>query len=69
MPLSTRSIVNAKVSAGSVRPRMETGTRATLKSVAIGPSWATAISPPAPTMTNIAYMTQNTGAQSAWDGV
>jgi len=31
----------------------------------MGASWAVAIKPPAPTMTNIAYITQNTGVVSA----
>ena len=60
-PLSTRSMVSANVSAGSVSPISDTGRVSILKSLAIGPSWATAIRPPAPTMTNMAYITQNTG--------
>ncbi len=52
-PFSTRSIVNANVSAGSVNPMMLTGTSAILKSLAIGASCATAIKPPAATSTNI----------------
>ena len=63
-PFSTRSIASAKVSAGSVRPRILTGTSAILKSLAIGPSCAVAISPPAATMTNMKYMTQKTGLRS-----
>ena len=67
-PFSTRSIVNAKVSAGSVRPRMLTGMSPILKSFAIGASCATAISPPAATRTNITYMTQNTGSRTISSG-
>src|SRR5437762_1474544 len=52
LPSGTRS-------AGTVSARSETGTPSTLKSLAIGASWAVAISPPAPTMTNMRYMTKN----------
>ena len=62
-------MVRANVSAGSVSPRSETGMVATLKSLAIGASCATAIRPPVPTMTNIAYMTQNTGVLRTSAGV
>ena len=60
-PFSTRSIESANVSAGSVSPMMLTGISAILKSLAIGASCAVAIRPPAPTSTNITYITQNTG--------
>ena len=60
-PFSTRSIVAAKVKAGSVMPMRLTGTSAILKSLAIGPSCAVAMRPPAAIMTNIRYMTQKTG--------
>ena len=56
-PFNTRSIESAKVSAGKVRPRMLTGTSATLKSLAIGASCAVAIRPPAQTSTNMMYIT------------
>src|SRR5258707_2902815 len=59
IPLSTRSIDSANCSAGSVNPRIDTGTVSILKSLAMGASCAVAISPPVPTMTNMAYMTQN----------
>ncbi len=59
----------AKVSAGSVIPRSETGTSAILKSLAIGPSCAVAIRPPAAIMTNIAYMTQKIGVRTISDGL
>ena len=54
-----RSMVSANDSAGSVMPSSETGMSATLKSLAMGASCATAIKPPVATMTNIAYMIQN----------
>ena len=44
------------------------GVSAILKSTAIGPSWATAISPPAAIMTNIRYMSQNSGALATSKG-
>ncbi|MNF06167.1 hypothetical protein D3C80_2060590 [compost metagenome] len=59
--MSTRSMVSAKVSAGKVRPRIEIGASCRPKSLAIGPSWAVAIRPPAAIITNIAYMTQKIG--------
>jgi hypothetical protein len=62
-------MVSANVRAGKVSPRIETGMVPTLKSAAIGANWATAISPPAPTMTNIAYITQNTGVLSTSPGL
>ena len=42
---------------------MFTGTSAILKSFAIGASCATAMRPPAATITNMRYMTQNTGSR------
>ncbi len=59
-------MVSANVSAGNVKPRMDTGTPAI--SLAMGASWAIAIRPPAPTITNMAYMTQNTGVRMASAG-
>ncbi len=56
MPLRIRSMNRANVSAGSVIPRL-TGISAILKSLAIGASWAVAIKPPAPTSTNMTYIT------------
>ncbi len=60
-PFRMRSIDRAKVRAGSVRPISETGTVSILKSLAMGASCAVAIKPPAPTSTNITYMTQKIG--------
>ena len=68
-PLSTRSIESAKVSAGMVMNSSVTGCLATPKSVAITESWAVAISPPAPTSTNIRYITQNTGCRATSTGL
>ena len=67
-PFSTRSIDSAKVSAGRVMPSRLTGTSATLKSLAIGASCAVAIRPPAPTSTNIRYITQKIGVLQHLDG-
>jgi hypothetical protein len=50
-------------------PSRDTGIPSTLKSLAIGASWAMAMRPPAPTMTNITYMTQKTGVLSTSPGV
>ncbi len=60
-PLRIRSIDSAKVRAGKVMPIRLTGTTSILKSFAIGASCAVAIRPPAPTSTNITYMTQKIG--------
>ena len=68
-PFSMRSIESAKVSAGRVMPIRLTGTLATLKSLAIGASCAVAISPPAPTSTNMTYITQKIGDASISHGV
>src|SRR3569833_2047487 len=68
-PFKTRSIANAKVRAGRVRPTRLTGTSAILKSLAIGASCAVAIRPPAATSTNIRYMPQNTGLRAISLGV
>ena len=69
MPLSTRSIVSAKVRAGRVRPSRVrpsrvTGMSPTPQSSAITASSAVAISPPAAIITNIAYITQKSGVRS-----
>src|SRR5262249_26363854 len=60
-PFKMRSIDNAKVRAGKVMPIRLTGTSSILKSLAIGASCAVAIKPPAPTSTNMTYMTQKIG--------
>ncbi|GAC1681248.1 MAG: hypothetical protein NVS9B2_31050 [Steroidobacteraceae bacterium] len=69
MPFMILSMVRAKVSAGSVRPARETLTSATLKSLAMGASCATAIRPPVATITNIAYMVQNMKVRTASVGL
>ena len=61
-------MASAKLSAGSTRPRMFTGTLAIWKSLAIGASCAVAIRPPAATMTKMRYMTQNTGRRAISEG-
>ncbi len=48
---------------------MLTGVSPILKSWAMGPSCAVAIRPPAATIVNIAYMTQNTGLRRTSDGL
>ena len=68
MPFRMRSIESAKVNAGSVRPRIDTGTSATLKSFAIGASCAVAMRPPDAMSTNMRYMTQNTGVRAISTG-
>ncbi len=68
-PFRMRSIDSAKVNAGRVMPMRLTGTASILKSWAIGASCAVAISPPAPTSTNIAYMTQKIGERIISNGV
>ncbi len=60
-PLSTSPIDNAKPSAGMVSPSIDTGMLSIAKSLATGASWAVTIRPPVPTMTNIAYISQNGG--------
>ena len=60
-PLSTRSMVSAKVRAGRVIPIRLTGIVSILKSLAMGASCAVAIKPPAAMSTNITYMTQKVG--------
>ncbi len=69
MPFMMRSMVSANDSAGSVMPINETGISATLKSLAMGASCATAIRPPVATMTNIRYITQNMPVRNASCGV
>src|ERR1700745_2927331 len=60
-PLSTSPMDNAKLSAGMVSPSIDTGTLSIGESLATGASGAVAISPLLPTMTNIAYISQNGG--------
>src|SRR5260370_23510316 len=50
IPLITRSRLSANGNASTVQPRMVTGALSTLKSLAIGASWAVAIKPPVATM-------------------
>ena len=68
-PSKIRSSEIARVSVAIVRPSMLTGTSATWKSWAIGAICAAAIRPPAATITNIAYITQNTGVRTVSLGV
>jgi hypothetical protein len=58
-PLSTRPTDKAKLSAGMVSPRIDTGTLSIAKSAATGASCAVTIRPLVPTITNIAYISQN----------
>ena len=67
-PLRTRSNDRAKGRAAIVRPNRDTGTLATLKSTAIGPSCAVAISPPMASIVIITYKTQNAGVFSTSSG-
>ena len=67
-PFSMRSMLRAKVSAGSVMPIRLTGISATLKSLAMGASCAVAIRPPAAIMMNMTYITQKTGVLSISSG-
>src|SRR5262249_55960955 len=67
-PLSTSPMDNAKVSAGMVSPNSDTGTLSIAKSLAMGASCAVAIRPLLPTMTNIAYISQNGGDLSTGEG-
>src|SRR6266446_3859613 len=60
-PLTMRSAESAKVSAGIVSHNKWTGILSTLKSTAIGLSWATAIKPPVATIAIIRYMSQKLG--------
>ena len=56
-----RSMVAAKVSAVMVRPNSDTGTPAIFRSWAIGARLAVTIRPPAPTITNMNYMSVKIG--------
>src|SRR5713226_704193 len=58
IPLITRSRLSANGKASTVQPRMVTGALSTLKSLAIGASWAVAIKPPVATMVIMKYMSQ-----------
>ena len=60
-PFTSRSAESANCSAGMLRKRMLTGILSTLKSTAIGLSWATAIRPPVATSVIIRYISQNCG--------
>ena len=51
-----------------VSPRIDTGTLSIAKSLATGASWAVAIRPLVPTITNIAYISQNAGELSTSEG-
>ena len=53
-----RPTSRAKLSAGMVTPRIDTGALSMPKSAATGASWAAVIRPPAPTSANIAYISQ-----------
>ncbi len=59
IPFSTRSAERANCKAGKVNHRKVIGTLSTLKSTAIGFSWAVAIRPPVATNVIITYITQN----------
>ena len=59
IPFSTRSAESANCSAGRVNQRTWIGTLSTLKSTAIGLSWAVAIRPPVATSVIMKYITQN----------
>src|SRR2546428_4244447 len=59
IPFSTRSAERANCRAGKVNQRKVIGTLSTLKSTAIGLSWAVAISSPVATSVIIRYITQN----------
>src|SRR6266852_2240375 len=59
IPFSTRSAERANCRAGSVNQIRLIGTLSTLKSTAIGLSWAVAIRPPVATSVIIRYITQN----------
>ena len=58
-PFTNRSAESANCSAGSVIQRKLTLTLSTLKSTAIGLSWAVAIRPPVATSVIMKYITQN----------
>ena len=60
-PLRTRSIVAAKVTAVMVIHISVTGTASTFQSTAIGLRLAVTMSPPAPTITNMKYISQKIG--------
>ena len=61
MPLSTRSMVAANVTAVMVMPIRVTGTASTFQSTPIGLRLAVTIRPPAPTITNMKYISQKIG--------
>ena len=55
-------MVAANVNAAIVRPKMLTGTPATFRSLAIDARLAVTIRPPAPTMTNMKYISTKIGS-------
>lgn len=63
-PLRMRSKVAAKVTAVMVIAISVTGVSAIFQSAAIGFRLAVTINPPAPTITNMKYISQNTGWRS-----
>ena len=60
-PLRTRSMVAANVTAVIVTAISVTGTLSTFQSTAIGLRLAVTINPPAPTITNMKYISQKIG--------
>ena len=64
-----RSIVAAKVTVVMVRPARVTSILSMWKSAAIGFRFAVTIRPPAPTATNIRYMSQKIGCLSTSPGL
>ncbi len=60
-PLSTRSMVAANVTAVMVIAINVTGVLSIFQSAAIGFRFAVTISPPAPTITNMKYISQKIG--------
>src|SRR2546422_314819 len=68
-PFTSRSAERANWSAGRVIKRRLTGILSTLKSIAIGLSWATAIKPPVATSVIIKYISQNCGVAAIWPEV
>ena len=60
-PLRIRSMVAANVTAVMVMPISVTGMASTFQSTAIGFRLAVTIKPPAPTITNMKYISQKIG--------
>src|SRR6185437_4190074 len=63
-PFTSRSAESANVSAGIVIHRNRTGIFATPKEMAMGPSWATAMSPPVATRVIMKYISQKWGVEA-----